>query len=167
MIATRKRLDTPLCCGNGKAGSAFASPVRQRRRFASCPLVSLTLLTNFYSLRSLRIARDLWAWIFWCRNAPSKTARHVKPMAEPLAEERQFFSEHQAEWKVAHPGKFVLVKGKQLIGTFNRPEDAVAEGARLFGTESFLVRNVDQVEQDIYIPALALGILNAGSAHSV
>ena len=32
-------------------------------------------------------------------------------MAEPLAEERKFFSEHQSEWKDAHAGKFVLVKG--------------------------------------------------------
>ncbi len=88
-------------------------------------------------------------------------------MAEPLAEERKFFSEHQSEWKKAHPGKFVLVKGKQLIGTFNKPEDAVAEGARLFGTEPFLVRHVDHSEEKLYIPALALGILNARSTQPV
>jgi hypothetical protein len=56
-------------------------------------------------------------------------------MAEPLAEERKFFSEHQSEWKDADAGKFVLVKGRELIGTFNRAEDAVAEGARRFGQE--------------------------------
>jgi hypothetical protein len=88
----------------------------------------------------------------------------------PLETERKFFAAHQAEWKVAHPGKFVLVKGEKLVGTFNRPEDAVSEGARLFGADSFLVRNVDQVEKDIYIPALALGILaplHASPAHSI
>jgi len=94
------------------------------------------------------------------------TKRRVKPMAEPLAEERKFFSEHQSEWKDAHAGKFVLVKGKELVGTFNRAEDAIAEGARRFGKEPFLVRSVDQ-EKDIYIPALALGILNARSSQPV
>ena len=89
-----------------------------------------------------------------------------KPMAEPLAEERKFFSEHQSEWKDAHAGKFVLVKGKELFGTFNRAEDAISEGARRFGKEPFLVRSVDQ-EKDIYIPALALGILNARSSQPV
>jgi hypothetical protein len=78
----------------------------------------------------------------------------------PLETERKYFAEKQEEWKTAHPGKFVLVKGERLIGTFNRPEDAVAEGARLFGQESFLVRHVDQVEKDVYIPALALGLLS-------
>ena len=87
-------------------------------------------------------------------------------MPEPLAEERQFFSEHQSEWRKTHAGKFVLVKGRELIGTFNRAEDAVAEGARRFGQEPFLVRSVDQ-EKDIYIPALALGILNARSTQPV
>jgi hypothetical protein len=88
-------------------------------------------------------------------------------MAGPLAEERKFFAEQQSEWKKAHVGKFILVKGKQLTGTFNRAEDAVAEGARRFGTEPFLVRNVEQTENEVYIPALALGILNACSTQSV
>src|ERR1700686_4557072 len=57
--------------------------------------------------------------------------------------------------------------GKKHIGTFNRPEDAIAEGARRFGTESFLVRNVNHSEENLYIPALALGILDARSAQPV
>jgi hypothetical protein len=61
--------------------------------------------------------------------------------------EGKYFSECQSEWKKAHGGKFVLVKGKELIGTFNRPEDAVAEGARRFGTEPFLVRSVDSLRR--------------------
>jgi len=88
-------------------------------------------------------------------------------MDQPLEIERKFFAQNRDQWRAAHPGKFVLVKGDQLIGTFNRPEDAIAEGARLFGTESFLVRSVDQSEDELYIPALALGILNANSTFSV
>jgi hypothetical protein len=73
----------------------------------------------------------------------------------------------QSEWKKAHAGKFVLIKGKQLIGAFDKAEDAVAEGARLFGTQPFLVRHVDHNEETLHIPALALGILNACSTQPV
>jgi hypothetical protein len=88
-------------------------------------------------------------------------------MNNTLTEERKFFSENQAKWKTAHRGKFVLIKGRELIGTYDQPEDAVAEGARLFGIDSFLVRCVDHSEEEIYIPALALGLLDARSPQSV
>lgn len=88
-------------------------------------------------------------------------------MSNTLTEERKFFSENQATWKTAHPGKFVLVKGRDLVGTYNGPEEAIAEGAGLFGNDSFLVRCVDHSEEEIYIPALALGLLDAGSPQSV
>ena len=77
----------------------------------------------------------------------------------PLEQERNFFSTHQAEWEKTYPGKFVLVKGDSLVGTFDDAESAVAEGARQFGTEPFLVRRVNDKEETVYIPALALGIL--------
>jgi hypothetical protein len=88
-------------------------------------------------------------------------------MAEPLIEERDYFKEHQSEWKSVHPGQFVLVKGRQLVGAFNRAEDAIADGARRFGTEPFLVRCVEQAEEEVYIPTLALRILNACPAQPV
>jgi hypothetical protein len=102
-----------------------------------------------------------------CSNRHKRLPRSRKNMAEPLAEERKFFSEHQDEWKRLHAEKFVLVKGQELIGTFNRPEDALAEGARRFGEQPFLVRHVNHDEKNLYIPALVLGILNARSTQPV
>ena len=64
-------------------------------------------------------------------------------------------------------GEVCTREGKELIGTFNRAEDAVAEGARRFGSESFLVRHVDHAEEELYIPALALGILDARSTQPI
>ena len=84
-----------------------------------------------------------------------------------LEKERKYFEQNRKEWLSKFPAKFVLVKGEQLVGTFDKPEDALAEGARRFGGESFLVRRVEESEQLVYIPALTLGILRADSTHSI
>lgn len=84
-----------------------------------------------------------------------------------LENERKFFEQHRLEWMKDSPGKFVLVKNEELVGTFDTLQAALTEGARRFGTESFLVRQVEEAEQLVYIPALTLGILRANSTHSV
>ena len=78
-----------------------------------------------------------------------------------LEQELKFFAENKAKWAENHLGKFALVKGEKLIGVFDNAETALAEGAKRFGAESFLVRQVDLEEKDIYIPTLALGLLHA------
>ena len=83
---------------------------------------------------------------------------------EPLERELKFFAENKAKWAGNYPGKFALVKEQELIGFFDQPESALAEGARLFGTESFLVRQVNAPEEPVYIPALTLGLLHANPA---
>jgi hypothetical protein len=84
-----------------------------------------------------------------------------------LDKERKYFETHRAEWLKKHPDKFVLVKGEELIGVFSTQQEALVEGARRFGTEAFLVRQVEESEQLVYIPALTLGILRADSTHPV
>ncbi len=81
-----------------------------------------------------------------------------------LEKELQFFAENKTKWTKAHFGKFVLVKGSELIGVFYNAETALTEGAKKFGAESFLVRQLNPEEKDIYIPALALGLLHAHPA---
>jgi hypothetical protein len=81
--------------------------------------------------------------------------------------ERKYFEKNMPEWLHRHSGKFVLIKGEELVGIFDKVEDALAEGARRFGTDSFLVRLVEESEETIYIPALTLGVLRANSTHPV
>jgi hypothetical protein len=83
-----------------------------------------------------------------------------------LQQEREFFKANQAEWAKAHAGKFVLVKGAELIGVFDNPENAVAEGLRKFGSESFLVRGVNEVEETLKIPSLMFGLIHGNFAYS-
>ena len=70
-----------------------------------------------------------------------------------LQKELEFFKAHQAEWQKMHPGKFVLIKGNELIGVFDNDKTAVAEGIRRFGTESFLVRGVYGKDETLRIPS--------------
>lgn len=84
-----------------------------------------------------------------------------------LEEERQFYAENLASWLGQYPGKFVLVKGRELAGAFDTSAEALAEGARRFGLEPFLVRRVQERQEDISIPALTLGILRGNTQHSV
>ncbi len=84
-----------------------------------------------------------------------------------LEVERHFFESNRTEWLETAVGKYALVKNEELFGFFENASEALAEGARRFGSESFLVRLVEESEQLIYVPALTLGILRADTAHSV
>jgi hypothetical protein len=59
-----------------------------------------------------------------------------------LEVEIAFYEEQRAELLARHAGMFVLIKGRELIGVFNTIEQALAEGARRFGLDSYLVRQV-------------------------
>jgi hypothetical protein len=84
-----------------------------------------------------------------------------------LDKERKFFAEKRSELQTRYPDKFVVVKDEEVIGAFNTIEEALSEGARRFGLQSFLVRHVTDSEETINIPALTLGILRADSPHSI
>jgi hypothetical protein len=84
-----------------------------------------------------------------------------------LEQELAFYEEHRTEWLTKHPGRFVLVNGRELIGVFDNQDDALSEGARRFGLASFLVRRVEEAEELVQVPALTLGLLHADSQRSV
>lgn len=84
-----------------------------------------------------------------------------------LDQEIKYFNEHLKEWLKSDSGKIVLIKDSELIGIFNTFDDAVSEGARRYGLVSFLVRQIAPKQENINIPALSLGILNADITHSI
>jgi len=87
-------------------------------------------------------------------------------MALELERERAFYDAHEAEWAVAHPGRFVVVKGSRLLGVFESMEQALAAVAASFGLASFLVRKLGERQEEVNIPALTLGLLRANPEHS-
>lgn len=84
-----------------------------------------------------------------------------------LDSERQFFQDHQEELLKAHPGRFVIIRGEQLVGAFDTVEDALSVGTKEFGLSPFLIRRTDERTSEVCIPALALGILHAPSDGSI
>ncbi len=82
-----------------------------------------------------------------------------------LDAEREFFEEHREELLRQFPGKFVVIKERRLLGSYETIQNALAAGAREFGVTSFLVRRTDEAPEDVSIPALTLGILRADSSH--
>jgi len=55
-------------------------------------------------------------------------------------------------------GRFVLIKGEELVGTYDSPEDAVRQGYQQFGNVPFLVKQVLRLEtpQDFVSNLLAI-----------
>lgn len=81
-------------------------------------------------------------------------------LADPLIREKKFLKENQKELSDRFPGKYLLIKGEEVMGGFETYEQGVSEGAKLFGTGPFLVRSVlqpDDVESPS-IPALSVGV---------
>jgi len=79
----------------------------------------------------------------------------------PLETELAYFEENRAELLARYLGKFVLVKGTKLVGTFDSAEAAYDAGVSAFGLESFLIREVELVETVASIPGLYAGVLPA------
>ncbi len=57
--------------------------------------------------------------------------------------EKMYYLSHLSEWLKYYPGMYVLIKGDQFCGIYVKMEDALAEGIRLFGKDSFLVRKIE------------------------
>ena len=75
--------------------------------------------------------------------------------------ERQTFAAKSDEWSRTYTGKFVVVKGDELVGAFDTIDEALAAGAGRFGLSPFLVRRLGEPAQEVSVPALTLGLLRA------
>ena len=84
-----------------------------------------------------------------------------------LEQERAYYDEHLDEWLTRYPGRFVVVKGDRLVGTYDTVDHAPAEGASRFGLDSFLVRRVQPTQDPISIPAITLGLIGANPPRPV
>ena len=78
-----------------------------------------------------------------------------------LREELAFFEENRSAWVTIHPGKFALIKGRNLLDTFTTFPEAYGKGVELFGPEPFLVKLIVPQEPKHTIPALSLHLLHA------
>lgn len=77
----------------------------------------------------------------------------------PFELERTYYDEHKVELLQHHEGKFVLIVGEALFGTFDRQEDAYAAGIARFGNVPMFIKLVQHDDPPVSIPALTLGLL--------
>jgi len=70
-----------------------------------------------------------------------------------LAKELQTYREKLPEL-LADEGKFVLIRGKQVIDVFGTYEDAIKAGYEQFKLEPFLVKQIHAMEEVHFITRL-------------
>lgn len=63
-------------------------------------------------------------------------------MSQPLEHESRVFDQHIEEWRRGRLGKFVLIKGDDVVGFFDSLDKAFTVGTGRFGLEPFLVRQI-------------------------
>lgn len=78
-----------------------------------------------------------------------------------LKTELAFYEERKPELLKTCQGHFVLIKGRELYGTFHTFEDAYKAGLEKLGNVPFLIKQVLDVEPVQHIPALTYGLTRA------
>ena len=63
---------------------------------------------------------------------------------------------------LAEEGKFVLIKGEEVAGTYAAYEDALEEWYRRYGLDGFLVKQIQAVEKLYFIGQLSAYSLTDG-----
>ena len=59
-----------------------------------------------------------------------------------LTKETEVFNVHLDEWRNTQMGKFVLIKGEQVVGFYDSLTDAFSEGSKRYGLEDFFVKQI-------------------------
>lgn len=59
-----------------------------------------------------------------------------------IQDEIEAFNKMQSKLEAEHMGEWILMRNRQILGFFESFEKAAAEGLRLFGRESYLVREI-------------------------
>jgi len=83
------------------------------------------------------------------------------PQPEVLHVELAYFERIKPDLLQHHRGKFALIKGEELVGTFTKRDEAYEAGVKKFGNVPMLIREIVPQEPTQQIPALTHGLLNA------
>lgn len=82
--------------------------------------------------------------------------------AELFREELKLFATNKEAWLATHDGRFVLLKGSEVIGFFESFEQATQVGLNKYGpSTSFFVKQILKDDSVLRTPALVAGLLFA------
>lgn len=68
-----------------------------------------------------------------------------------LVVERHLFETRRDEWCNKHLGRFVLIRGKFVRDFYDTHSEAYSEGMRIWGSSSFLIREIRQVDKAVFV----------------
>jgi hypothetical protein len=75
-----------------------------------------------------------------------------------LQPELEVFERHRFELLERAAGKYVLVKGPDIIGTFETEVEAIREGYQRYGNDAFLVKHVLEADVPLNFASFHLGV---------
>ena len=70
-----------------------------------------------------------------------------------LDSEKRTYDAHLGEWG-NYQGKYVLIRGSEVVGFFDTYSDAITQGYERFGLDQFLVKQVDSTHRVQYVTRL-------------
>jgi len=79
-------------------------------------------------------------------------------MTQLLDTEWETYKHHREELLGQAEGKYVLIRGDEIVGIFNSKGDAIAQGYERFGNVPFLVKEIVKVETPQNFVSGLLGI---------
>lgn len=59
-----------------------------------------------------------------------------------LIREAELFDQNLEAWRRSHLGKFVLIKGMDVLGFYSSPDAAFSAGTERFGLDPFFVKQI-------------------------
>lgn len=80
-----------------------------------------------------------------------------------LETEIEFYNAHKKDWLQHYEGKFALIKGTELLGTYTTWQQAFDDGVEKLGNVPFLIRQVQEKDDIVQFPALTVGAISASS----
>jgi hypothetical protein len=78
--------------------------------------------------------------------------------ATELEIELRFFNQHRHELFQAASGKFALVKGEEVLGTFESETEAIRNGYEKLGNVPFLVKRITEADIPLSFTSFNLGV---------
>lgn len=79
-------------------------------------------------------------------------------MAEILKKELQTYEAKKSELIGKSKGKFVLIKGEQVVDVFDTEFDAIRQGYERFGNVPFLVKEIVEFDIPLDFTSNVLGV---------
>ena len=76
-----------------------------------------------------------------------------------LTDEIAYYDAHKKQLMHEHRERYLLIKGSDLIGSYESEDEAVADGIRRFSSEPFLVRLAGEDTPVLSVPLLSIGMM--------